>query len=492
MPLKTLFLNPPSFENFDGGAGSRWPATREIESFWYPVWLAYPTGMLEGARLLDAPPHHVSGEETINIAKDYEFLVLFTSTPGFPGDIRLAKAIKSANPKIKICFVGPHVSVLPEKSLRDCPEIDFICRKEFDYAVVDYAKGKALDQIPGASFLKDGKVVHNPDAPQIQDLDSLPHVTEVYKRDLDVTRYNVPFLLHPYVSLYTTRGCPAQCTFCLWPQTLSGHPWRKRSTDDVASEMAHAKELFPDVKEFFFDDDTFNIQKARTVELCQKLKPLKLTWSCTSRVTTDRETLKAMREAGCRLLIVGYESGDPQILKNIKKGATVERARDFARDCHDLGLTIHGDFILGLPGETKESIRNTINFAKGLDVETIQVSIAHAYPGTEFYEFARENGFIINNGAMVDDEGHQLAHIEYPGLPTEYVLEMVHRFYDEYYFRPKAAWRVVSKAIVNRDLPRLYQEAKSFLKLRSQRNKIVKQKKEEKANDTAKPVGAEV
>ena len=133
------------------------------------------------------------------------------------------------------------MSVLPEKSLRDCPEIDFVCRKEFDYAVVDYAKGKPLADIPGVSFLKDGKVVHNPDAPQIQDLDALPHVTDVYKRDLDVTQYNVPFLLNPFVSLYTTRGCPAQCTFCLWPQTLSGHPWRKRSTDDVAAEMAKVK-----------------------------------------------------------------------------------------------------------------------------------------------------------------------------------------------------------------------------------------------------------
>jgi radical SAM superfamily enzyme YgiQ (UPF0313 family) len=279
MPLKTLFLNPPSFENFDGGAGSRWPATREIESFWYPVWLAYPAGMLEGSRLLDAPAHYVTAEQTIEIAKGYEFLVLFTSTPGFPGDIGLAQAIKAANPKMKIAFVGPHVTVLPEKSLRECPAIDFIVRKEFDYAVTDYAKGKALEEIPGTSFLKDGKIVHNPDAPQIQDLDSLPHVTDVYKRDLDVTRYNVPFLLHPYVSLYTTRGCPAQCTFCLWPQTLSGHPWRKRSTDDVAAEMAKVKSYWPDVKEFFFDDDTFNIQKARTVELCAKLKPLGLTWS---------------------------------------------------------------------------------------------------------------------------------------------------------------------------------------------------------------------
>jgi radical SAM superfamily enzyme YgiQ (UPF0313 family) len=137
-------------------------------------------------------------------------------------------------------------------------------------------------------------------------------------------------------------------------------------------------------------------------------------------------------------------------------------------------LAIHGDFVLGLPGETKESIRNTINFAKTLDVETIQVSIAHAFPGTEFYDYAKANGFIKNATSMSDEGGHQMAHIEYPGLPTDYVLEMVHRFYDEYYFRPRAAFRVVWKAFVNRDLPRLYVEAKAFLKLRSQRNQMVK------------------
>jgi hopanoid biosynthesis associated radical SAM protein HpnJ len=489
MPLKTLFLNPPSFENFDGGAGSRWPATREIESYWYPVWLAYPAGMLEGARLLDAPSHHVSAEETINIARDYEFLVLFTSTPGFPGDIGLVKKIKETNPKIKITFVGPHVSVLPERSLKDCREIDFVVRKEFDYAVTEFANGKPLDEILGISFLKNGSVVHTPDRPEIQDLDSLPHVTEIYRRDLDVTKYNVPFLLYPYVSLYTTRGCPAQCTFCLWPQTLSGHPWRKRSTDDVAREMAKAKDFWPDVREFFFDDDTFNIQKVRTIELCEKLKPLKLTWSCTSRVTTDYETLKAMKEAGCRLLIVGYESGDQQILKNIKKGATIERARQFTKDCHKLGLVVHGDFILGLPGETRDTIRNTIAFAKELDVETIQVSVAHAYPGTELYDYAVKNGFMVGDNKMVDEGGHQLAHIQYPGLPADDIMEAVHRFYDEYYFRPKAVFRILRKAAFNSvDRKRLYKEAKSFLKLRASRHKWVKDKREK--DDSAAAVAA--
>ena len=487
MPLKTLFLNPPSFENFDGGAGSRWPATREIESYWYLVWLAYPTGMLEGARLLDAPPHHVSAEETINIAKEYEFLVLYTSTPGFPGDIRLAQRIKDANPRIKIAFVGPHVTVLPEQSLRDAPAIDFVVRKEFDYAVKEFAEGKALDEILAVSYRNNGSIAHNADRPQLQDLDSLPHVTDIYHRDLDVRKYNVPFLLHPYVSLYTTRGCPAQCTFCLWPQTTSGHAWRKRSSDDVAREMAKAKEYWPYVKEFFFDDDTFNIQKARTIELCAKLKPLGLTWSCTSRVTTDYETLKAMKEAGCRLMIVGYESGDAQILKNIKKGATLERARQFTKDAHKLGLVVHGDFILGLPGETRETIQNTIAFAKELDVETIQVSVAHAYPGTELYDFAVKNDFLVK-GSMVDEGGHQLAHIEYPGLPADEILDSVHRFYDEYYFRPKAIFRILRKAAFDsNDRKRLYREARTFLKVRSMRNKLTKRNAREKEQAPAPP-----
>jgi hopanoid biosynthesis associated radical SAM protein HpnJ len=477
MTLKTLLLNPPSFEKFDGGASSRWPATREIESYWYPVWLAYPAGMLEGSRLLDAPPHHISAEETIQICKDYEFLVLFTSTVGWKSDQQLAEAIKAANPSIRIAFVGPPVTTSPDKALNECSAVDFICRREFDYSVVEFAQGKPPNEILGISYKLDGEIVHNPDRPQVENLDAMPWATKVYMRDLDVTRYNVPFLLHPFIALCSTRGCPAQCTFCLWPQTLSGHAWRKRSTDDVAAELVWAARAFPKVKEFFFDDDTFNIQKARTIELCEKLKPLGLTWSCNSRVTTDYDTLKAMKEAGCRLLVVGFESGDPQILKNIKKGATAQRALDFARDCQKLGLVIHGDFILGLPGETKKSIRNTIEFAKRLDCETIQVSMAHAFPGTELFEFVEQNGF-ITNGAMSDEAGHQMAHIGYPGLPAQYVLEMVHKFYDEYFFRPKAAFRVVWKAIMNRDLGRLYGEAQSFMKLRAQRNKAVRVAKE--------------
>src|SRR5437899_5306109 len=445
--------------------------------------LAYPAGMLEGSKLLDAPPHHVSADETIEISKGFDFLVLFTSTVGWSGDHGLARAIKKANPSIKIAFVGPPVTTDPDRALNECEVIDFVCRREFDFSVVEYANGKPLNEILGISYKDSNSVIqHNPDRSQVEDLDAMPWATKIYKRDMDVTKYNVPFLLHPYIALYSTRGCPAQCTFCLWPQTLSGHAWRKRSTDDVAAEMKWAKENLPHVKAFFSDDDTFNIQKARTIELCSKLKPLGITWSCTSRVTTDRDTLKAMKEAGCRLLIVGFESGDPQILKNIKKGATIERARQFTKDCHKLGLVIHGDFILGLPGETRESIRNTIAFAKELDVETIQVSVAHAYPGTELYDYAVKNGFMVADNKMVDEGGHQLAHIQYPGLPADEILSAVHRFYDEYYFRPKAVFRILKKAAFDgSERTRLYKEAKAFMKVRSMRNKLVKQHSDEAA-----------
>jgi hopanoid biosynthesis associated radical SAM protein HpnJ len=474
--MRTLFLNPPSFEGFDGGAGSRWPAAREIESYWYPVWLCYPAGMLADSKVVDAPPHKISIERTVAMGKHFELLVLFTSSPGFHVDLRMAEMMKDANPKLKVAFVGPPVTIEPEKALKNSA-IDFVVRREFDYQIADYAKGKPLEELPGVSFRKNGGIVNNPEGGVIENLDELPWVTKVYKRDLDVTRYNVPFLLNPYISFYTTRGCPAMCTFCLWPQTHSGHRWRLRSSDDVAAEVRYALDAFPQIQEIFFDDDTFNYQKTRTIELCKKLKPLNFTWSCTSRVTTDYETLKAMKEAGCRLLIVGYESGDQQILKNIKKGATIEMALRFTENCKKLGLTIHGDFIIGLPGETRETIRKTIDFAKRIDAETIQVSIAHAFPGTELYEYGQQNGLI--NISMADEAGHQLPNITYPGLDEAELVDAVERFYGEYYFRPRVIWRVVRKAVFNsHERRRLAKEAREYMTLRSKRKRYVSEQRE--------------
>jgi radical SAM superfamily enzyme YgiQ (UPF0313 family) len=197
-------------------------------------------------------------------------------------------------------------------------------------------------------------------------------------------------------------------------------------------------------------------------------------------VTTDYDTLKAMKDSGCRLLVVGYESGDQQILKNIKKGATIDMALRFTDNCKKLGLVVHGDFIIGLPGETRETIRKTIDFAKRLDTETIQVSLASPYPGTEFYDYVKNNG-LITIDSMLDETGHQVPNIIYPGLDRGELMDWVERFYGEYYFRPRVIWRVVRKAIFDTsERKRLTKEAREYMALRSKRKKFVAS--ERKAN----------
>ncbi|HMX28115.1 MAG TPA: cobalamin-dependent protein, partial [Blastocatellia bacterium] len=275
--LKTLLLNPPSFENFDGGASSRWPATREIESYWYPVWLGYPAAMIRDlgghSRLLDAGPHHIGPEETAQIAKDYDFVVLFTSHVGFSIDVKIAERMKELNPALKIAFVGPPVTTHPEVALTASPVIDFVTHKEFDHQVTRFAAGEPLDKIPGVHFLKSnqngGQMVSTPPEPLVTDLDKFPWVTPIYRRDLDITKYNVPFLLNPYIAFYSTRGCPARCTFCLWPQTFDDHAQRQRSIRDVANEVEWALDAFkPEgLQEIFFDDDTFAYFRKRMVEM---------------------------------------------------------------------------------------------------------------------------------------------------------------------------------------------------------------------------------
>lgn len=469
--MKTLLLNPPSFDKFDGGAGARWPARREIASYWYPVWLAYPAGLIKESRLVDAPPHGISPEETVRIALDFEFLVLFTSKVGFKNDIKLAETIKERKPSIKIAFVGPPVSIRPEEALAS-PAVDFVARKEFDYTVTEFAQGRELADIEGVSFIKDGKIVHNPDRAPIQDLDSLPFITDIYRRDLDPTKYNIPFLKHPYISFYTSRGCPARCIYCLWPHTFTGRPWRTRSNANVVAEVKRVREIFPEVKEIFFDDDTWAWGKSRVIDICRDLEKLNFTWSCNSRVHADYDMLKAMKEAGCRLLVVGFESGVQQVLDNMKKGITLEQSLTFAKNCRELGITVHGDYMIGLPGETKETIRKTIEFAKVLDSETIQVSVAHPFPGTEFYSYLEKNGYLTDDD-MVDELGHQLPNFEYPWLNRQEIVDAVEHFYGTYYFRPKVIYRIVRRAIFDCDeRKRLYKEARDYLSLRARRKKF--------------------
>jgi hopanoid biosynthesis associated radical SAM protein HpnJ len=469
---KTLFLNPPSFDGFDGGAGARYQAKREITSFWYPTWLAQPAALVPGSKLVDAPPHNLTVDDVLKIAKDYELVILHTSTPSLANDVKCAEAIKAQNPDVQVGLIGAHVAVLPEVTLRDNPIIDFVCRNEFDYTCKELAADTPWNEIRGLSYRDThGQIHHTPDRDLIHDWDQMPSVLPVYARDLDITKYFIGYLLHPYISFYTGRGCPAKCTFCLWPQTIGGHLYRAKTPDAVGRDMAEAKAIFGDrVREYMFDDDTFTIDKQRAIAISEHLKRLKITWSCNARANLDYDTLKTLRNNGLRLLLVGFESGNQTVLNNIKKGVKLEVARQFMKHCHDLGIAVHGTFIIGLPGETLETIEETIRFACEINPHTIQVSIAAPYPGTELYEQAIANGW-LQDSALVANSGIQASTLQYPGLSTMRIEDAVEEMYRRFYFRPKAIIPIVREMLVDPQMlvRRLREGGEFFSYLRERR-----------------------
>ena len=462
--MKPLFLNPPSFEDFDGGAGARYQACREVTSFWFPTWLSYPAGMIEGSRVVDAPVQRLDLAACLAIAKDYDLVLLYTSTPTLAIDVETARRIKAQNPSTVTVLTGPHVTILPEESLRFAKgAVDIVCRGEFDYSVKEICEGTPWDQVAGISFLRDGAVIHTADRPLLTDLDSLPFSSQVYARDLPIEEYIIPHIKHPYVSIYTSRGCPARCIFCLWPQTYTGQKMRTRSPENVYQEVRWIKENLPQVKEISFDDDTFSADKKHAIAVARLIKPLYVSWVINARANCDFETLKEMRDAGLHHVIVGYESSSEQILKNIKKGVTKAQAIEFTSNCKKLGITIHGAFIMGLPGETRETIRETIKYAIELDLSSIQVSLASPYPGTEFYALAKQEGWIASDN-FLDADGHQQCVINYPGLSNQEIFDAVELFYKKFYFRPKYIARSIFRMVIDsKERKKLLKEGAQYL-----------------------------
>ena len=452
--MRTLFLQAPSFDGFDGGAGSRYQAKREIKSFWYPTWLAQPAALVENSKLIDAPPHKTSLAEVVGQAKDFDLVVAHTSVPSFKSDVKVIEALKDANPNLKAGLIGAKVAVNAEGSLKDGAAIDFVARNEFDFTIKEVADGNDWSSIKGLSFRNNqGVVVHNQDRPILHDMDSLPFVTPVYKRDLVMENYFIGYLKHPYISIYTGRGCKSRCTFCLWPQTVGGHTYRTRSVGHVIEEIKWAMKAFPQTKEFFFDDDTFTDNLPRAEAIAKELGKLGVTWSCNAKANVPYESLKKLKEGGLRLLLVGYESGNQQILHNIKKGMRIEVAEKFTRDCHTLGIAIHGTFILGLPGESKETIRETVEFAKRINPHTIQVSLAAPYPGTFLFDQAVKNGWLdAANAELVDDSGIQIAPLQYPHLSHGEIFNSLEGFYKEFYFRPSKIAAIVGEMVRSTDM----------------------------------------
>jgi hopanoid biosynthesis associated radical SAM protein HpnJ len=389
---------------------------------------------------------------------------MYTSTPTLRIDIETARRIKEQNPETIIVFTGPHVTVLPKESLELANgAVDVVCRGEFDYTVKELAEGMSWNEIDGISFMREGTIVHTAERKPVEDLDALPFASQVYLRDLPVNEYVIPHFLHPYVSIYTSRGCPSKCIYCLWPQTFSGRKMRTRSPENVYREVKWILDNIPGIREISFDDDTFTADRDHAREVAEMIKPLGVSWAINARVNCDYETLRIMRDSGLRHLVVGYESGNERILKNIKKGITRAQSIEFTRNCKKLGLSIHGAFIMGLPGETRETIRETIEFARCLDLNSIQVSLASPYPGTEFYELCKKEGW-ISSDSFIDETGHQTCVINYPHLSSREIFDAVEIFYNKFYFRPKYILRSIVKMISNgEERKKMLKEGKQYM-----------------------------
>lgn len=445
--VRVLLLNPPFLPYFS--RASRSPEVSKGGTLYYPIWLAYSSGVLEKegfeVKLLDAPANGYASDQTIKEVERFnpDLTVMDTSTPSIYNDVKVGQAVKEVCPDSFVLLVGTHPSAIPEQTLNLAGEIDAVARKEYDYTVRDLAyaveKRTSLREVKGLSYREEGRIVHNSDRQFIEDLDALPFVSQVYKKQLKIENYFYAANLHPVVTLLSGRGCPNFCRFCLLPQAFTGRRYRFRSPENLIRELEYVKETFPDSKEVFFEDDTFTANRKRIQRICSLIieDQLDLTWSCNSRADLDYETLALMRKAGCRLVCVGYESGCQQILNNVKKGISVEYAKRFTESCKKVGIKIHGCFIFGLPGETLKTMEQTIKYAKSLSLDSVQFYPMMVYPGTELYEWAKKNGHLTTEdySRWLTDEGVHNCLIDYPHLSSSELTAMCDVALREYYFR---------------------------------------------------------
>ena len=446
--MKIYLLNPPFVVNFN--RPGRWQGgVGRGGTLDYPKWLAYATGVLEeqfDVRLVDAPARRLDKGEVIRDAKKFkpDLIVVDSNFSSLSNDINVVESLKE-HTGAKTVLTGPPTSQFPEQILKN-EGVDAVARFEYDFTLKDIAEaledGNGFKGITGISYKENGKIVHNPNREftTSEDLDNMPFVSKVYKKHLNIKDYFLSQSLYPEVQIFAGRGCPHKCTFCSWPVTLMGRKYRARSAENIADEFEYVQEELPEVKEIFIEDDTFTINKKLVREVCEEIKRRKIdvTWSYNARADMDYETMKEMKEAGCRLLIVGYESGSDEILKNIKKGVTIEQMKAFTKDAKKARLMIHGDFIVGLPGETKETVNETLKFIKDLRPNILQVAVATPIPGTEFYEWAKKKGFLLveNLEDSIDAEGYQKCIVSYPDFTKEDIENYVDRALKEYYFSP--------------------------------------------------------
>jgi len=446
--MKIYLLNPPFVENFV--RCGRWQgAAARSGGLDYPKWLAYATGLLEKeylVKLVDAPASKLHTVDIINDVKQFQpdLVVVETNFSSLGNDIGVTQKIKEACGATTV-MVGPPVARFPEKILGD-EGVDILALYEYDFTLLDVAKtveqGLPLKNVHGISYKENGQIVHNPirEYTTSEDLDRIPFVSSVYKRHLNIKDYYLSQTLYPEVQIFTGRGCPFHCTFCSWPENLMGRKYRSRTADNIVDEFEYICQDLPEVKEIFIEDDTFTVNKSLVIDVCRKIKERKLDiiWSCNARATLDYSTLQEMKSAGCRLLIVGYESGNDEILKTIRKGVDTQQMRAFTKDAKRAGLLIHGDFIIGLPGETHETAQKTFDYIKEIKPDILQVAVATPIPGTIFYDSVKKDGYLLIDDMCesIDKNGYQRCIISYPNFSREDIESWVNKILKGYYLNP--------------------------------------------------------
>lgn len=443
--MKVYLLNAPYIENFV--RCGRWQGVAARGgTLYYPLWLAYTTGLLEKeghqVRLVDAIAKKWSLNDVVTdvLAFTPDVIVVDSNFSSMKNDCMVANTLKEKTGVVTI-LTGTPTRVYAEDILD--MGLDIVTRMEYDYTVLEIVntleKGGDLSEVPGISYQHDRVKTHNPNRVPTtdSDLDNLPYVSEVYKKYLNIGDYFLNHAYHPMIQIFTTRGCPNQCTFCSWPENLMGRTYRTRSIDNILGEFEYILRELPMVKEIFIEDDSFTINKKRVIEFCDEIKKrgIKVRWGCQSRATLDYETMVAMKSAGCRLLDVGYESGNLEILKNIRKGTTPEILREFTKNARKAGLKILADFVIGFPGETKETAENTIRFIKEIKPDILQIAVATPMPGTEFYNYVKENKYLLVDdlSKSLDENGFQKCIVSYPWLSDAEIQHYVDRALKEYY-----------------------------------------------------------
>jgi len=454
--MNIAFLNPPFRGTYNREV--RFQAVSPQKALHPPIMLGYATAVCKQAGhavdLIDAPALEIGEGKTIQrIAKlKPEYVAMLTSTASVQSDAELAKKI-SKETGAKTIALGVHATAVPEDTLKR--GFDIVAKGEYEYTIKEIADGLALEKVKGISFKKGKRIIHNEGRALIKNLDALPFPAREF---LPNEKYYSALYKNPFTFILAGRGCPHQCIYCAGPQLMSGRGYRMRSPENVVAELRHLKENF-NLKSVLFNDDTLNVNKKYLLELCSLIvkEKINMPWIAYSRVdSVDSEIAKAMAKAGCFLVKVGFESGCDELLQSMKKGprATTEQARKAAKHFKQAGIQIHGTFVFGMPGETAQTIRKTIDFAKELDLDFVQFSVAQPYPGTEFYKYLEDKGYLRFKDwpDYLDCQGRITPIFEYPNLGMEEMQKWLKQAYRGYYLRPHYVLKALKQRLTNWDL----------------------------------------